>query len=176
MKGMRLAPVATTLVWALIGAITGIAVVGVHLATAQSPAGNLKPAVDGWRVSARYDSKIWPEMKFSVSIENTEKKARDAQMSAKLVRTEFKGNPMSRVVGPGDRVEKELAAVSLSGKVDAGKTRGWTVSFKHRPEASDKPGIFPTTYMISIESDGKVLARFGANPASTEVRASGRAR
>jgi len=178
MQSTRLAPVATTLIWTLIGAIMGIALVGVHFATAQSRVAVSQPAVDGWRVSARYDQKIWPEMKFSVSIENTEKKAREAQMSAKLVRTEFKGDPNSRVMRPGDRVEKEISVVSLGGKVDAGKTRVWTVSFKHRPEAAEKPGIgMPRiTYMVSIESDGKVLERIGAHPAATEARATRRAR
>lgn len=172
MKSISLATIATTLVWACVGAIAGIAVLGVHLATAQSPTAKLPPAIDGWRTTIRYDSKVWPTMKFTVSFTNVEKQAREVRAVAKLVKSEFKGNPMSRVVLPNDQVESDLETKSLSGSVAAGKTTNLALNFKTKLETKEKAtiGMPRTSYVVVIESGGKELARIGVRPAPSPAR------
>ena len=157
---MQLRAFASTLKYVVIGATAGIAIAGVHIAIGQSHAVPQIPAIDGWRVSGAYDSKLWPEMKFTVSVENTLDKDRDLQFSVKLVRREFTGNPMARTLQPNAVTQKDLEIQKLSGKVRGGRVQNFIVTFKAKPDKENKPadGIPRVNYMAAIDLDGKTVA------------------
>lgn len=149
----------------LLGAVAGVAVVGMNLATAQLPNRPLDPPLDGWMVQVKTSQP--GAMDFVVSVKNTETAARPIRLDAKLVQMEFKGNPMSRVLLPKDTVETVLETQTLTGTVGGGSTKALDVHFKTAPRAVEraKLGIQPISYAVVIEREGKVIARAAVSPA-----------
>lgn len=159
---------ATTSKWAVIGAISAIGVAGVNFAVGQATVPK-PPAVDGWRAVGRYDAKSWPQLKFDLTIENTQRAAREVSVTVKLVRQEFKGNPASRVIRPGDLVTTELETQSFKAAIGGDQSKSFTVSFKATPDqtTTPKPGAPRVSYLMSANFDGKGRAFALAMPKPT---------
>ncbi|MFI5385856.1 MAG: hypothetical protein ACHQ50_07020 [Fimbriimonadales bacterium] len=159
---------ATTSKWAVIGAIVGIGLAGVNFAVGQ--AGVQKPpAMDGWRAAGRYDTENWPQMKFDLTIENTQSTKREVSITVRLTRQEFRGNPGSRVSRPGDVVTKELETQSFNASVGGEQSKTFPLRFKSVPDQTSAPklGTPRVIYMMSATFDGKPRAFAQAMPKPT---------
>jgi hypothetical protein len=154
----------TFLKWALIGGVAGLIVVGMNSAIGQERPKYVTQPVDGLRYTAVYDQKLWPEMTFTVWIDNVENQPRKLDLPVKLVRQDFKGNPGSRVVRPSDYVNPELESGKVTGQIAANGTRMFTVKFKYRPEPRPDKGATRITYMLRVDGS-KPVSLAAARPA-----------
>lgn len=155
--------------WALVGAVAGVVLFGANNVVGQQRAQPPARTFDDWRYTIDYDRADWPSMRFTVSVTNTAKQARNLVVRLKLVRTDFKGNPASRVLLP-----KDIATTDLESKDFASQRLGpdqkatFVASFKTKPDAaSGNPslGISSSSYTAKLQVNGTDV---GGVRASTE--------
>jgi hypothetical protein len=146
--------------WTLIGAVAGVALVGVNSAIGQAKAAaTARPAVDGWRVQVKSAPADGEAFNYKLQVENTQAQPRSADLVVKLVRREFKGNPMSRVLRADDYVVKELGEKRMSLQLGANQSKELVVSFAAKPDtgASPSSGVPRLSYSLDVQIGGKAV-------------------
>jgi hypothetical protein len=155
-----------SLKWALIGGIAAMGIAGLNIAIGQSGAipGRFEP--NGWRYKATYDSKDWPQMKFELTVENTEASNRDLSTTLKLVRQEFKGNPGGRSFNPSDIESKDLESQPLKANLQPHTYRTFHIAFTARAneEAKLVAGFPRISYALMVEVNGRSMPIGSARP------------
>lgn len=152
--------------WALVGGIAALGVVGLRVAIAQDKLARPLPPPEGLKVTGKYEPGDWPQMRFAATFQNTSAVQREVRGTATLVKTVFKGNPLSRVMLPGDREASELEQRAFQFTLKAGGERLMAFVFETKPEEpAREPGLPRVSYSLRLMTDdGRLLHVVGANP------------
>lgn len=147
--------------WALAGALVGLGLVGLNRAIGQSTplGGGPTVQVAGLNLQGRFDTDSLPKLRLEVTVKNPTRREVSLDQKVSLVKLQFKGNPLSRTVTPGDRVMTEVETASLRGTIQPGESRKIMVPFRSVLKTEGMGN-----YQATIRTGGNVRTILGSVP------------
>lgn len=147
--------------WALLSCLVVISVFSVRYAVGQSsqtdPRKHAERSIDSITYTLDAGVPQGNDIPYSISVKNDGKSAVNLDLNVRLVKTTFKGNPLSRVVSPGDSTVENISSKSFRKTLSAGKA--WQFKYAiQQPSTNNSPkDTSRVYYSIQIASENKPL-------------------